>query len=101
MFRIRDMDELRRMILLLGALDNSTVKFPVDIFRDEEQISAVQCGKNYRCAFTYTNVDGRAVMGCPIHARDLLHSLHAREEQFEKGLEEALEEEANVQDTES
>jgi len=92
-FRIRDMDELKRMVLLLRSLDNSTVKFPVDIFRDAEEISAVQCGDSHRSAYAYTNADGRSVMEGIVHARDLLHSLRAMEEQFEKELEE---EENNV-----
>jgi len=80
------------MILLLGALDNSTVKFPVDIFRDAEVISAVQRGKSYRSVYTYTNVEGRAVIDGPVHAGDLLPALRGAEKQFE-------EEEASVQDT--
>jgi len=98
MFRIRNWAELKRMIALLQSLDNSTVKFPVDIFSDEEQISAVQCGKGYRCAFAYTNADGRVEIDGPLHARDLRHSLQAMDAQFEKELEE---EETSVQDTES
>ena len=95
MFRIRDIDELKRLLVLLGALNNGTVKFPVDIFRDAEKISVVQCGESHRSAFAYTDAKGRATVDCPVHAEDLLHSLRAMEEQFER----ELEEEDSVQDT--
>lgn len=52
MFRIRDMDELKRMLLLLGSLDNSTAKFPVDIYRDAIQVSATW-GKLSMCICVY------------------------------------------------
>lgn len=88
MFRIRDIDELKRITVLLRSLDNSTVKFPVDVFRDAEQVSVVQCGERHRSVYTYTDAEGHAVIDGPVHATDLLYALRAMEEQFAEELEE-------------
>ncbi len=84
MFRIRDMDELKRVLLLLESLDNSTVKFPVDIYRDAIQVSAVQRGASHRCAYVYTDAEGRAVLEGTVYNIDLVHTLQAMEKEFEE-----------------
>lgn len=53
MFRIHDIDELKRMIMIIGAHNNSTVKFPIDVFKDASEVAVIQYGSS-KTAYSYT-----------------------------------------------
>jgi len=48
MLKIRNRDELRLLRRLLGAFDNSTVPFPVTVFRNETTVAAIMDGNDHR-----------------------------------------------------
>jgi len=48
MLEIRDQNELRRFRKILTALDNSTVAFPVTVFRNETTVAAIMDGNDHR-----------------------------------------------------
>jgi len=61
MFRVHNLQELQRIRKLLGAHDNSTVDFPVDIYRTATRISAFQYGSDSEF-YTYMNAQGGVQM---------------------------------------
>lgn len=62
MLRIYNSDELKRILKVLSAHDNSTVKFPIDLFKDSQKVAVLQYGEENSTVYSYTSVDGEAVI---------------------------------------
>lgn len=97
MFSIYSLEELQRIRKLLGAFDNSTVQFPIEVYRTKDRISGYQCGSNSE-DYTYT-VDQKTFYGSS--DTNILNSINALGpiEQRIAREKEALEYERTVADT--
>lgn len=71
MFRIHNRQELQRLKKLIGAFDNSTVAFPLDIFRNEEKISAFSFGEDNNETYVCTKDWGVHTLKCAFSGRDV------------------------------
>lgn len=86
MFRIHSLEELQRLKKVIGAHNNSTVKFPVDLFRDAGTVAILQFGEKFKDCYSYT-VDGGAVIEASECTEDLRASWHKRDKEFQSTYE--------------
>jgi len=59
MFRIYNLQELKRLTALLLAFEQRGENFPLDIFRTEDKISGFPYGENDLVRFAHTTDDGQ------------------------------------------
>lgn len=57
MLKIRDDAELKRLSALLQQLEHGSIKCPIDIFRDDATVSAMQCNEEHRGVRVHTCAD--------------------------------------------
>ena len=83
MFRIYNLQELQRLRKLLAAFDNSTVHFPLDIFRDEAKVSAFPFGENEQEAYALSYDYGEVVFESAVGPGNRRLTARANEQNFE------------------
>lgn len=82
MLTIRDQAELRRFRKILSAHDNSTVAFPLTLYRDTGQVAVFQSSGFYAHVYAYTK-DGKAKMRLATDSKESREAWEKREKAFE------------------
>ena len=83
MFRIHNIDELRRLNELLRSMDNDTITFPIDIFRTDAEVSAPQFGNDHMRVYVYTKKSGDVEIESSEDDRGIRSVLLKAEREFE------------------